>query len=442
MRGQTCFFILFLACFISSVAQGNFEIDGDKDSFNLSFQLKNDLVIIPVEINGVELSFLLDTGVDSSVLFSLDERDSIEVRNTEIISVRGLGDGEPVEGLKSSGNTIRIGKATNNNFTIYIIYDQDIYLSSRLGIPIHGILGYDLFKDFVIELNYSKKRLKVRTIDSFKEKKCRKCQIFPIVFYRNKPYIKAEVRIEGGNLIPVNLLVDSGSGDALWIFPDMEKGLKVPEKSFKDFLGYGMGGSVYGSRSRVDQLKLGDFDLKSVTASFPDSSYLNNLNTYKDRNGSLGAQVLKRFNLIFQYSNNKISFKPNKEYGKPFEYDMSGVVVAHDGFTLVRGVAHMPQVTSREDSNTGEIVFSNRLQVDFFMEPQFRIVEIRPGSPAEEAGLLTGDLLRRVNGRPASKLDLAEIAEIFSSGEGEKIKLRIERNGIEKKIEFRLERIL
>ena len=72
--------ILFFALFISSPAQKVFQIDDDKDHFELPFQLIHDLVIIQVEINGVELSFLLDTGVDSTIMFNLKEVDSLDVK--------------------------------------------------------------------------------------------------------------------------------------------------------------------------------------------------------------------------------------------------------------------------------------------------------------------------------------------------------------------------
>ena len=69
-----------------------------KNYFQLPFQLIHDLVIVPVEINGVELSFLLDTGVDLTILFNLTEVESQNVKNAARILLKGLGAGDPVQG--------------------------------------------------------------------------------------------------------------------------------------------------------------------------------------------------------------------------------------------------------------------------------------------------------------------------------------------------------
>ena len=44
-------------------SQGHFVIQNKKQTDKIRFKLINNLIIIPVEINGVDLSFLLDTGV-------------------------------------------------------------------------------------------------------------------------------------------------------------------------------------------------------------------------------------------------------------------------------------------------------------------------------------------------------------------------------------------
>ncbi len=182
--------IFFLALVISCPAQRSFEIDQDKDHFQLSFELISDLVIVPVEVNGVALSFLLDTGVDSTILFNLSEVDSLEVKNATTILLRGLGAGEPIQAIKSSGNELRIGKATSSSLSLYVVYDYEIYLSHRVGVPIHGILGYDFFKDFILEFNYPRQKITIYKPEAYRSKKCGKCEELPLSFHKNKPYIR------------------------------------------------------------------------------------------------------------------------------------------------------------------------------------------------------------------------------------------------------------
>ena len=444
MSHPTYILLLFLFFFNYSNAQGVFKIDGNKDKFELAFQSVNDLVVIPIEINGVELSFLLDTGVESSIIFSLEEKDSLDVKNATDIQLRGWGEGEAITAIRSTGNNVRIGATSHSDFTVYIVYDHQISLSNRLGLPIHGIIGNDFFKDFVVEFNYIKEKLVAYNSDSYVYDKCKRCDDFDLVFYKNKPFIKVQVSVDNKDFIPMDLLIDSGSGDALWIFEDPDLGIHLPEQNFDDFLGFGMGGSVYGKRARINAIKLGKFNLEGVTASFPDTLYFEGITTYKSRNGSLGSQVLKRFYSTFDYKNKRLRLKPNRNYNDPFEYNMSGIVLAHEGYTVVKDFENnnSPVFSENEDAFKGVVVYKSYSKVKFKLEPQYVVVEIRPNSPAALAGLQKGDLVETINKKPAYNYELFEINKIFSSQEGKTIRLKIKRNGASININFKLKRIL
>lgn len=439
-------FLLILLLFVFfpvASAQNNFRINNGKDQITVPFELVNNLVIVPLEINGLELSFLVDTGVDATILFSLGSQDTLDLKNTESIMLRGLGEGEPIKALKSSGNEVRLGEAVNKNKIIYLVFDHPLDLSNRMGIPVHGIIGYDLFRDFVIEIDYLKKRLVIYDPEAYPGQKCRNCDELDLIFHRNKPYVNISGKINGKTL-PLSLLVDSGSGDALWLFEN-DQGIALPRDHFRDFLGYGISGSVYGSRSRIEGINFGKYELPLVTASFPDTLYYKGIEIYEKRNGSVGSQVLSRFQLTIDYPGKKIRFKPNRNFRNPFEYDMSGVVVAHDGFTVIKDILRNPLALREDDKNgsiAGNLVYKSTYNVKFSLEPQYKIVEVRPESPASNAGLRENDILLRINGKPAFKFTLSEITNLLSSKEGKKIRLVIERNGVEKYVVFFLERNL
>ncbi len=93
--------IFLLLVTYSSFSQGKFELQDNKESDKIRFKLINNLIIIPVEINGVELSFLLDTGVRKPIIFNfLNSTDSLAINKPENIYLRGLGGGEPIEAIK------------------------------------------------------------------------------------------------------------------------------------------------------------------------------------------------------------------------------------------------------------------------------------------------------------------------------------------------------
>ena len=444
MKPLCIFGFLYFFLLNTAVAQQGFFIEGNKKFFSLKFELINDLVIIPVEINGVELSFLLDTGVDSTILFSIGDKDTVNLKNTETIYLRGLGKGEPIKAMKSSGNEVKIGLSRNKNLICYLVFDNPLSLSNRMGIPIHGIIGYDFFRDFVLEINYIKLELKAYNPNFFKYNRCTKCDDLPLTFLRNKPYVKIEGKIMDST-VPLNLLVDSGSGDAIWLFSNEENGIGIPENNFPDFLGFGIGGSVYGLRSRVKEINLVKNILREVTASFPDTIYFKDIETFAQRNGSMGAQILKRFLVTIDYPGKNMRLKPNKNFSEPFEYDMSGVVIAHDGFTIIKDIMRNPLALRQDDLNNtaaGNMVYKSTYDVKFSLEPEYKVVETRPGSPAHAAGLQVGDIIFMINGRDAYKFSLTQISQLLSSGEGKRINFLIERNGRELKVSFALKKLL
>lgn len=436
--------ILLLLLCLPLFSQASFKIENEKGRFKQKFELVNNLVVVPVEVNGVELSFLLDTGIGSTLIFSLDKSDSLEIKNASSIQLRGLGAGTSIAGFKSLENTVRLGDAVDKNHTIYIITEDIMGLSGRLGVPINGILGYDFFKDVVVELNYSREFLKVYDPLVYKYKRCKRCIDLPLGFHRDKPYLRLEATVPSGEEIEVNLLVDSGSGDALWLFPDAQKGIEVPEKSFEDFLGFGISGSVYGRRSRIKNLSFGKYDLPEITTSFPDSLYIQEVKSYEERDGSLGAQVLKRFHSVIDYRNKRIRLQPNRFFKDPFEYNMSGIVVEHHGYQVYKDLKYgqNPMFNMESEPGKGIPVYKDTYEVKFSLEPAYRIAEVRPSSPAEKAGLKQGDILVSLNKKPAHKFTLDKINRLFSSKEGKKIKLVVDREGNELEFEFELEKIL
>ena len=90
----------------------------NRNAQKLSFQLINNIIVIPVEVNHTKLSFILDTGVDKTILFSLSENDSLGLKNVKKISLQGLGKGKAIDALISQKNKLKVGKLKSNNETI------------------------------------------------------------------------------------------------------------------------------------------------------------------------------------------------------------------------------------------------------------------------------------------------------------------------------------
>lgn len=441
IRKKNILTLLLSFCSILIFSQGNFNLKKGLKESKIKFKLINNLIVFPVKINGIQLSFLLDTGVSKPIIFSLtDVKDSLLLKNTEKFYLRGLGDGDFVEAYRSKKNLIRIGDAINVSQDLFIIVDQALNFAPRLGVPIHGIIGSDLFKDFIVEINYSKSIIKLYDRKYFREKKYRKYATKSLKFHNTKPYIDAEVVINKKQ-IPISLLIDTGGSDALWLFEDMEKGIYPDRNFFDDYLGKGLSGNLYGKRSRISSFKFGNNILSNVNVSFPDSASISTARNLKSRNGSLSGDILKRFNLVFDYSKKKLYFKKSNKFKQPFYYNNSGLILEHNGVRIIeennKGIIIKPFAT-KSDSPFDKAILSNN-NYKYKLVPSFVIAEIVKDSPAEKIGLLMNDVVLSINGKNTHHLTIQEVMKYFYDKDGKKIKLKISRNNIEMEFVFHLE---
>ena len=429
--------LFIIICFSASItAQSGFFIQNESKKDRIPFKLVNNLPIIEVEINGTVLAFILDTGVKSTILFSLEAADSIQLRNTSPVQLQGLGAGGSVEALKSLNNTLKVGDVVDNSHPLYIIFDSELNFSPRMGIPIHGILGNEFFQNFIVKINYASEVITVYDPKKYPLKNCKKCEDLPINFVGSKPYISLKVLTQEKQE-EVKLLIDSGSSDVIWLFNDYDFIQESPVNYFKDFLGLGLSGNIYGKRAQIPELLVGIFKLENVNTSFPEEEAIIKARYYAERDGSVGGGFLNRFTVTFDYGNKIVRFRKNSKFNDPFHYNMSGITLEHEGMGLVKQ-ERQAAVNSNKDQNDSFIRNSVSIttEVHFALVPKYVIVDVREGSPAALAGIEKEDEILSVNGKPCYQYKLYELIELFSSEEGKRISLEVDRAGKINKFRF------
>lgn len=437
--------IIFLVIPFISFAQSEFKFKKGLKKQTISFKLLNNLIVFPMEVNGKELNFILDSGVGRTILFNLNARDSVQLNNTKTIKLQGLGSEEPVDAIISHRNHFKLENISSNSQRLYVVDNDNFDLSSKLGLTVNGIIGFELLKDFQIRINYGSKKITFYKSDEFNYEKCRKCETFDIEFFKLKPYINIKAKINDSiqKLTPIKLLIDSGGSDAMWLFEGSHPDILPPKKYFNDFLGEGLSGSVHGKRSKINALVLGHFELKKPTVSYPDSTSIAFARKFNKRNGSLGASILKRFIVVFDYKNKKVTFKKGSHFKTPFRYNMSGIELVHNGKVLVKEKSTTNYGLPLSDPNVSA---TNKLVLDynykFAFKPSYKIYKLRENSPAYNAGLKVGDIVIKIDNEYTFGMSFEEIVGKFFQKENKRINIVIERNGQNYDYFFRLKDML
>ena len=428
-------------------SQSGFQFSANsKENVRVRFQLINNLIVFPLEINGKQLSFILDTGVTKTILFTLRSTDSLLIKDVESTTLSGLGQGEPAKAILAKNNTFRVKNLVSYDEELYIITDSAIDLSSKMGTTIHGIIGYNLLKNIVLKIDYRNRFLEFINPKKGEMKLCKKCQEFPIRIRNKKPFIDGKIVLQDSiseKKIDVKLLIDSGGSEALWLFENSKPSIKPPKRFFNDVLGEGLSGIIYGKRSRIKGFSLGNFFVKEPTVSYLDSTSTSKALSFRERNGSLGGDILKRFRVWIDYPNRKITLKKTSSLSTGFNYNMSGLTVAYNGKKLVRKEQRSKIVdlgiAKDRDINQGDgLTFVTDYRYVFL--PVYRVEDVVLDSPAGIAGIQKGDAIISINSKQGYDYTLQDILNLFRSKNNKKITMIVRRGDQRMKFKFRLKR--
>lgn len=382
-----------------------FSLADGKKKVQIPIEIYNNLIVVPVVLNGaLPLKFILDTGVRTAILTEKTFSDILNLSYSRKYTISGPGGEQVIDAYITNNVSLELPGVTGRGHALLVLGEDYLELRNYLGTDVHGILGYELFSRFIIEIDYDKRVLTLSVPTRFKKKG--KYQSIPIKIEDTKPYVTTSVVLGDGTQLTAKLLVDSGASHGLMLEPTSDPRITVPDSTVSSIIGRGLGGEITGKVGRIRSLKLGTYEIDNVIANFPDpNSYFDSLKLGATaRNGAIGGEVLSRFTVIFNFPKEEMYLKKNSSFKKKFHYNLSGLTIKAKG---------------------------SRLNV-------FEITEVRRKSVADHAGILAGDLIVSVNGVSAKTLDLNTINGFFNHKPGKKIHLIVDRKGQPVRMSFQL----
>ncbi|WP_221389650.1 aspartyl protease family protein [Dyadobacter sp. NIV53] len=372
-------------------------LDKNHKTARIPFELHSNLILLYVKINDTDsLRFILDTGVSSIIITDPYVLKPDKLRLTRKVNLMGAGEGSSISAHVAIDNRFSMGRLKANHQNIVVLEQDFLKLSEYVGVPVHGIFGYEIFNNFVVTIDFSRKELVLMSPDKY-HYKTRKGDKHPITIEDTKPFTNAVTLFADGREHPIRVLIDTGAGHALLLNNTQKESFRLPEKVIRAQLGRGLNGVINGNLGRIDRLKLGRYELDNIVASFPDSiGFGSKLHGKTDRQGNIGCELLRRFKVTMNYQERYMVLKPVKSrLREKFEHDMSGMEIRAEGKDL----------------------------------HSYFINHVVESSPAASAGLMEGDQLLFIDNRSASELNVSDIYKLMQRGDGRNIDLLVKRKG-------------
>lgn len=289
----TFYFVIFSTQ--ASETKAGFSLPEDVSEVSLKFQSIRNLIVLPVVINdSIRVNLILDTGCRNLVLFGKRFQKLFQTEPNQKVQFSGLGDGNPINGRLSLNNKVSIQAVIGEKIPIVIVPEKNLFSTYA---NIHGVIGYDIFIKFEIELD------PVQQIITFRPAATSELsgdyEKIPLVIEDSRPVIKSLVFFTGIDGLSCDLMLDTGSSLGLLMKTTDLK--NFPGGKNKKILGRGLNGNVLGIETIASKLILDTFEILAITAGITHSAWHNH--------ASVGMEVMKNYTIVLNYCKAYAGFK-------------------------------------------------------------------------------------------------------------------------------------
>lgn len=359
----------------------DFSIAEGRATTTVPFELLNNHIYVEIRLDGKgPLHVIFDTGGMNVVTPAVAEHLGLTAQGT----LQARGAGEKTE----DGSFAKVGKLALGDA---VLTDQ-VFLVLPLagldkveGTTVDGLIGFEVFKRFVVRVDYAARRLTLTLPSAFTPPA--DATAVPFTFEGQTPHVDGT--IDG---IPGKLTIDTGSRASLTLHrPFAEandfKGRYRPK--VETTTGFGLGGPVRGAVSRTKLVTLGSVEVPGPVTEMALVEKGAFMKPHVAAN--VGGGILRRFTVTFDYAGKRIFFAPNAGYAVEDPYDRAGLWL-----------------------NQGE--------------QGFKIEDVVAGSPAAEAGLAVGDEILALDGKSVTETGLSAVRDLLKrSPAGTKIRATVRR---------------
>lgn len=291
---QVTILIFFCNVTFSSPRSG-FYLPDSVEEMTLRYKAVKGLIVLPVIINdSISLNLILDTGCRNLVLFGKRFQKLLQLNPSRQVQFSGLGSGKPVHGFLSLHNKVSIEQVLGESIPVVVVPERNV-----LGVydNVHGVIGYDIFLKFEIELNTLARTITFRP--AMKATAPSGYVQVPLRIVDSRPIMSSHILVNADKNRAYDLMIDTGS----------TLGLLMKTTNMDDFnhgtaqrvIGLGFNGPIHGYRTTADRLQLEGMHMEDLPTGIIESPWHNY--------ASIGMEVLKEYVLVLNYCKSYACFR-------------------------------------------------------------------------------------------------------------------------------------
>lgn len=366
---------------VVSCAGGSGSADGPAEPVRVSFESPLNLIVLTARIGGEgPFRFFLDCGATGTVI-DMELAKRLGLDTTRPRTGRGTVAGSRVTSATVKGGVdFEVAPGFDVHVDRVIAAPFTEATDMMMGESYDGIFGSAFFSQHVIEIDYIERTLVFHDPSRYTydgEGAELKLQFSPEII--GLPYVDASLVNGDRRLDGIRMYVDSGGqtmGTASVATRRQWDALVTPENRIVDVLGVtGLSNDPEGTThdafmTQMDRLILGPFEFEKPVVHYSAGGA---------GIAAMGATILRRFDVVFDYERNRMILEPNENFDTSRLTDQSGLML-----------------------------------VASTIEEAFEVMFVGKRTPAEEAGLKRGDVLRAIDGVAVREIRLNDARLMFS----------------------------
>jgi len=314
---------LFLLTFLLFVQQLNGQ--ATHPAAVIPFVFRNNRIIVKLKINESDriLNMLFDTGADG-IGMKREVAEAIGLKESRKQKTQVVG--ATTEIVISEGNTMR--------FDTLQIKNQNIGIFPNYSDELDGLFGGNFLRNYITEINFDQSVIKLYRFGkiTYPDGGCR----IPLDYSSGLPGIVAKAKMTNGKEVPAQLYFDSGANYPLIFFGPGVKKHELENGFLPRFRGttVSLGHQTPTMSGPIDLLELGEFKIPGFTCTL--QSYSPEMENWGPGiDGSLGIEIISKFNCFINLPAKEFYLLPNKSFAYPTDFWLGNIQFGFSGEQLV-----------------------------------------------------------------------------------------------------------